>query len=116
MHIQVKRRKTWLKSLSKLKTVTRKYVIIEKAVAKTFTEYNPLTKELVPVYIEQVIGDPDANRIFFYGPKCRTWASPQFYILCWTQDKGITQQLSQQGRDAHRLCNAQNSEQKKPKD
>ena len=27
---QVKRMKTWLKSLNKLKTVTRKYVIIKK--------------------------------------------------------------------------------------
>ena len=55
---QVKRTKTWLQRLNKLKTVTRKHVIIRKTVSKTFIEYTPLSRELVPMYMEQVIGGP----------------------------------------------------------
>ena len=61
--------KTWLKSLNKLKTVTRKYVIIKKTVTKTFTKNNLLTRELVPIYIEQVIGDPLRTEASFTAPK-----------------------------------------------
>ena len=73
--------KTWLKSLNKLKTVTCKYVTIKETVTRTFTEYNPLSRELVPVYTEQVIGDPLRTEPSFtalnVGPE-----SPHSFTLC----------------------------------
>ena len=64
--------KTKLMSSYKLKKVTRKHLIIKKTVTKPITEYSPLSRELVPVYIEQVIGDPPGTEPSFHGPKGRT--------------------------------------------
>ena len=75
-----------------------------------------MTRELVPVYKEQVIGDPDSNRTFFTALNVGLESPPRFTFCAGDRQRHHRTTVTAvrptvTGREAHRLCDAQITEQ-----